>query len=167
MLARLPLDISDADVHDLAVEEGWNDDFLRGGPLRPPPAPVSGNICNAFANGVLPKLPPVPRGAVVASPAPVPKAAAAAVSTISISPGGVPVTAATPEPAASIPAAPTLAPPPPVSGAALPSPVPEATVTVSKAGAPAQDPPICVICQANTGGEGAGVHPLLPCPVHG
>lgn len=187
MLARLPLDISDADVNELAVEEGWNDDFLRGGPQRPLAAPVSGNVRNAFANGVPPKLPPVPQGAVVASPAPVPKAAAA-VSSISISPGGVPVTAATPEPAASIPAAPTLAPPPPVSGAALLSPVPEATATVSKAGAPApsagadpapsagadtgaivgiaanpeSDPPICVICQASMA-PGTGEVRVLEC----
>lgn len=189
MLARLPLDISDADVHELAVEEGWNDDFLRGGPQRPLAAPVSGNIRNAFANGVPPKLPPVPRGAVVASPAPVPKAA------VAVSPGGVPVAAATPEPAVSIPAAPTLAPPPPVSGAALLSPVPEAT-TVSKAAAPApsaaaapapsaaadpapsagadtgaivgiaanpeSDPPICVICQASMA-PGTGEVRVLDC----
>eukprot|EP00435_Cladocopium_sp_Y103_P039525 s3256_g10.t1 len=130
LLARLPLAISDTDVNELAVEEGWNDDFLRGGPLRPPPTPASGNIRNAFGNAVTapavpPKLPPVPRG-VVALPAPIlPKAPAAA--------PGVPVRgvpAATPEPAASIPAAPVVPPaptalpaapvaPPPVSGAAF------------------------------------------------
>eukprot|EP00435_Cladocopium_sp_Y103_P030700 s2845_g7.t1 len=63
LLARLPLAISDTDVNDLAVEEGWSDDFLQGGPLRPPPVPVTGNtrirkFC--IAPAVPPKLPPVP-----------------------------------------------------------------------------------------------------------
>ena len=176
LLARLPLAISDTDVNNLAVEEGWSDDFLRGGPLRAPPPPASGNIRNSFGNAVTapavpPKLPPVPRG-VVASPAPVlPKALAAAPG---IPVRGVP--AATPEPAASVPAAPVVPPaptalpaapmpPPPVSGDALP--VPETPAAVSKAGAPepvdpALEEPFCVICQASMA-PGTGEVRALEC----
>ena len=106
LVNRLPMTISDLDVHALAVEEGWQDVFLRGGPSRTSAPPASQNIRNMLAPGAAgpPKLPPVPKAptsVLVQSKAagvPAPTAAAPAIAPVPVALSPLPHAPAVPLP---------------------------------------------------------------------